>query len=38
MPDTPENQAAYPQTVVQQEGIGFSLLGRRDVHGTDSAG
>src|SRR5262249_40190929 len=23
MPDTPENQAAYPQPVVQQEGIGF---------------
>src|SRR5262245_1053329 len=22
-PDTPENQAAYPQPVVQQEGIGF---------------
>src|SRR5262249_19393082 len=25
MPDTPENQAAYPQPVVQQEGIGFPL-------------
>src|SRR3989440_9384401 len=25
MPDTPENQASYPQPVVQQEGIGFPL-------------
>jgi len=25
MPDTPANQAAYPQPVVQQEGIGFPL-------------
>ena len=25
MPDTPENQAAYPQPVVQQPGIGFPL-------------
>jgi hypothetical protein len=25
MPDTPENQAAYPQPVVQQKGIGFPL-------------
>jgi hypothetical protein len=25
MPDTPENQEAYPQPVVQQEGIGFPL-------------
>src|SRR3954447_3360194 len=25
MPDTPENQAAYPQPVVQQEGIGCPL-------------
>jgi hypothetical protein len=25
MPDTPENQKAYPQPVVQQEGIGFPL-------------
>ena len=25
MPDTPQNQAAYPQPVVQQEGIGFPL-------------
>jgi hypothetical protein len=25
MPDTPHNQAAYPQPVVQQEGIGFPL-------------
>ena len=25
MPDTKENQAAYPQPVVQQEGIGFPL-------------
>jgi hypothetical protein len=25
MPDTPENQVAYPQPVVQQEGIGFPL-------------
>src|SRR5262249_42197997 len=25
MPDTPENQMAYPQPVVQQEGIGFPL-------------
>jgi hypothetical protein len=25
MPDTQENQAAYPQPVVQQEGIGFPL-------------
>jgi Transposase DDE domain len=25
MPDTPLNQAAYPQPVVQQEGIGFPL-------------
>jgi hypothetical protein len=25
MPDTPDNQAAYPQPVVQQEGIGFPL-------------
>jgi hypothetical protein len=25
MPDTPENQARYPQPVVQQEGIGFPL-------------
>jgi len=25
MPDTPENQAVYPQPVVQQPGIGFSL-------------
>jgi Transposase DDE domain len=25
MPDTPENQAAYPQPVVQQDGIGFPL-------------
>jgi hypothetical protein len=25
MPDTPENQATYPQPVVQQEGIGFPL-------------
>lgn len=25
MPDTPENQAVYPQPVVQQPGIGFPL-------------
>jgi hypothetical protein len=25
MPDTPENQAAYPQPVVQQPGLGFPL-------------
>ena len=25
MPDTPENQASYPQPVVQQPGIGFPL-------------
>jgi hypothetical protein len=25
MPDTPDNQAAYPQPVVQQQGIGFPL-------------
>ncbi len=25
MPDTPQNQAGYPQPVVQQEGIGFPL-------------
>jgi hypothetical protein len=25
MPDTPENQAAYPQPIVQQPGIGFPL-------------
>jgi hypothetical protein len=25
MPDTPQNQAAYPQPVVQQDGIGFPL-------------
>src|SRR4051812_27611660 len=25
MPDTPDNQKAYPQPVVQQEGIGFPL-------------
>jgi len=25
MPDTPQNQEAYPQPVVQQEGIGFPL-------------
>src|SRR5262245_35101753 len=25
MPDTPENQAGYPQPVVQQDGIGFPL-------------
>jgi DDE family transposase len=25
MPDTPQNQKAYPQPVVQQEGIGFPL-------------
>ncbi len=25
MPDTPENQAAYPQPVVQEPGIGFPL-------------
>src|SRR3954469_508564 len=25
MPDTPQNQAVYPQPVVQQEGIGFPL-------------
>ena len=25
MPDTPENQAAYPQPVVQQQGLGFPL-------------
>src|SRR5438067_4527413 len=25
MPDTPENQARYPQPVVQQDGIGFPL-------------
>src|SRR5207302_2821020 len=25
LPDTPENQAEYPQPVVQQEGIGFPL-------------
>src|SRR5262249_14132699 len=25
MPDTPQNQAAYPQPVVQQEGLGFPL-------------
>src|SRR5262249_23992424 len=25
MPDTPQNQAAYPQPVVQQPGIGFPL-------------
>jgi hypothetical protein len=26
MPDTPENQAAYPQTKSQQEGLGFPML------------
>ena len=25
MPDTPENQASYPQPVVQQPGLGFPL-------------
>ena len=25
MPDTPENQAGYPQPVVQQPGLGFPL-------------
>jgi hypothetical protein len=25
MPDTPQNQAGYPQPVVQQDGIGFPL-------------
>src|SRR5215831_1650143 len=28
MPDTPENQASYPQPVVQQPGIGFPLARR----------
>ena len=26
MPDTPENQAAYPQSASQQEGVGFPML------------
>jgi hypothetical protein len=26
MPDTPENQAAYPQPVIQRPGLGFAMV------------
>ena len=38
MPDTPENQEAYPQPTSQQEGLGFPLLRGGPMFYADSVG